>query len=116
MFKVPEQYRVTNGMLKSSIEDGNNGLFILPSFGLSNLKLRAIASDGEGWEHVSVSTMRRIPTWSEMCYVKNKFWDEEDCVVQFHPSKSLYVNTHLYTLHLWSPIGIVLPLPPTELV
>jgi hypothetical protein len=82
--------------------------------------LRVIASDGsewpfEGipWEHVSVSLPTRCPTWDEMCFVKRQFWRDEDCVIQFHPPRSQYVNAHRYCLHLWKPVGIELPLPPT---
>lgn len=51
-----------------------------------------VASWGGGWEHVSVSLPRRCPTWDEMCLIKDIFWDEEECVVQFHPPRSQYVQ------------------------
>jgi hypothetical protein len=38
----------------------NNGAFRVPG------GLRVIASDGEGWDHVSVSLPDRCPTWEEM--------------------------------------------------
>jgi hypothetical protein len=52
--------------------------------------LRIIANDAsdpdtENWEHVSVSTAHRTPNWIEMCLVKDLFWTEEECVIQFHP-------------------------------
>ena len=56
-------------------------------------------------EHVSVSLRRRCPTWDEMCMVKDIFWADEECVVQFHPPKSKYVNFHPYCLHLWRKVG-----------
>lgn len=73
---------------------------------------------GEPWEHVSVSVRgeKRCPTWDEMCAVKRLFWDDEECVVQFHPPLSEYVNHHPYTLHLWKPVGVNLPTPPAECV
>jgi len=91
------------------------------AFGIFNIRgLNIIASDGgewpfEGpaWEHVSVSTPTRTPTWAEMCWVKRQFWGDEETVVQFHPPKSSYVNNHEHCLHLWRPIGIELPMPPT---
>lgn len=67
--------------------------------------VRIIASDGDGWEHVSISLNFRDPTWDEMCYFKSLFWDEEDFVVQMHPPKSDYVNNHPYCLHLWRKAG-----------
>lgn len=64
-----------------------------------------IASDGGGWEHVSVSPCNKkrkvCPTWEEMCAIKDLFFDPEERVVQFHPSRSEYVNDHPYCLHLW---------------
>jgi hypothetical protein len=80
-----------------------------------NIKLGAvfiIASWGGGWEHVSVSMRNRCPTWDEMCMIKDIFWDEEECVVQFHPPKSQYVNRYPHCLHLWKKIGEVYETPP----
>ena len=75
-----------------------------------------IFSWGGGWEHVSVSHQNRVPTWEEMCMVKDIFFYDEEAVIQYHPSKSQYVNKHPYTLHLWRPTGIKLPMPPKEFV
>lgn len=93
---------------------GNNGMFVVKVSHGQRLKVKA--TDQLGWEHVSVSRDDRTPTWSEMCQVKDMFWDEEDCVVQYHPPKSDYVNNHLFCLHLWRPIGIELPRPPSFMV
>jgi hypothetical protein len=78
--------------------------------------LTIVFSDGEGWEHVSVSTPGRVPNWDEMTFVKHLFWSPEDCVIQFHPPASRYVNVHPHCLHLWRPQGQVLPMPPTWMV
>lgn len=113
-FRVPEQYRDPE---YSSAIDGNNGVFfILGKKPRDDLKI--IASDGAGWDHVSVSKRYECPSWEEMCRIKELFWDDpEDCVVQFHPPKSQYVNNHLYCLHLWRPNnGLIVPVPPTILV
>ena len=70
-------------------------------------------------EHVSIHAIenkkQETPTWDEMCFVKDIFWDEEDLVVQYHPPKSEYVNNHEHVLHLWRPIGLQIPLPPSIL-
>lgn len=119
MFKVPEQFRIKNGSHGSNSTYGNNGAFIIP-FKPSKalIKMFVIASDYEGWEHVSVSVKgaKRCPSWEAMCFIKDLFWDDEDAVIQFHPPKSEYVNTHAYTLHLWRPIGQAFPLPDSILV
>lgn len=87
-----------------------------------------LGSDGTGWvehgydlpawEHVSVSVRGedRVPSWEEMCVVKDMFWDAEDTVIQFHPPKSDYVNYNWKVLHLWRPIGVELPRPPAVMV
>ncbi len=114
-FHVPEKLRVTTGRMASDARFGNNGAFMLPAKP-GQARLAVIASDGEGWEHVSVSTSFRCPTWEEMCAVKAMFWDTEDCVVQYHPPASDYVNHHPYCLHLWRPIGVTMPAPPSWMV
>lgn len=95
---------------------GNNGAFFVPRPKESS-PLRVIASDCYGgWEHVSVSLPNRCPTWDEMCKIKSLFWDADDCVIQFHPPESDYVNNHPYCLHMWRKIDFDFPLPPKEMV
>lgn len=118
-FHVPERFRVRGGRLATTPGDGNNGAFAIPASAVRGrpFSLWAIASDGEGWEHVSVSTQVRCPTWEEMCFVKGLFWDDDDCVMQLHPPRSEYVNAHPYCLHLWRPTGDVsIPAPPSWMV
>ncbi len=104
-FHVPEQFRIKTGALGTRSTDGNNGAFFIKSIKLRGVILRVLASDGEGWEHVSVSLPQRCPTWDEMAFIKSLFWDAEDLVVQFHPPASEYVNCHPYCLHLWRKVG-----------
>lgn len=112
-FKVPEEFRMK---LYSAENDGNNGAFLIPGRSLRD-SLFVIASDGKGWEHVSISKKYECPTWEEMSRMKELFWDDpDDCVVQYHPPKSQYVNNHPYCLHLWRPIGKEMPLPDPILV
>ena len=126
MFKVPERYRVTEhaiSRLATTAEYGNNGAFVVPL--PSRLVAWCIASDGEGWEHVSVlikkatnmAQIDRCPTWAEMCAIKELFWDDpDDCVVQFHPAAKHYVNNHRHCLHLWRPTEDSIPVPSPWLV
>jgi hypothetical protein len=81
-----------------------------------------VASNGEDWEaagftppafeHVSVSTPIRCPTWEEMCFVKALFWEDEELILQYHPRRSQYVNNHPHCLHMWRPVGVQIPEPP----
>ena len=114
-FHVPEQFRIRKGPSASTPSAGNNGAFFIPSRP-GHPPIRVVASDGMGWEHVSVSLPGRCPTWDEMCRIKAMFWDDDDCVVQYHPPRSEYVNNHPYCLHLWRQIGAEFPLPDSILV
>src|SRR3989442_1241184 len=119
-FHVPNKYRLRSfpphPELTSDDSFGNNGCFVVPRNPKRPLALNIIASDGEGWEHVSVSTVTRCPTWEEMCLVKSLFWDDDDVVIQFHPRKQEYVNNHRYCLHMWRPVDATIPTPPSILV
>ena len=114
VFKVPEKYR---SLEDSSPEWGNNGIFFIKTMKIKKA-IKVIASDGGGWEHVSVSHRQPyiMPSWETMCHVKDLFWSPEDCVIQFHPPKSQYVNIHPNVLHLWRKIGSEFELPPNEFV
>lgn len=114
MFHVPERCRVRSGTLGGDARDGNNGAFVVTLKHAQ--KVVVIASDQLGWEHVSVSRKDRCPTWEEMCQVKALFWDAEDVVIQYHPRESDYVNNHPHCLHLWRPVGVELPVPPSYMV
>jgi hypothetical protein len=76
----------------------------------------ALGLPGPAWEHVSVSLKDRCPTWEEMAWVKSLFFGDEECVIQFHPPRSRYVNRHRFCLHLWRPVGVEMPMPPLECV
>lgn len=117
MFHVVEKYRVSRGQQRSTFADENNGAFMI-NRGRTSIFIKA--SDGLGWEHVSVHCIsenkERTPTWAEMCFIKDLFWDEEDIVVQFHPPKSQYINMHKFTLHMWRSTTTSITTPPTVLI
>lgn len=71
------------------------------AFQLRNLRI--IVGDGMGWDHVSVSTSTRCPTWEEMCEVKELFFRNDECAMQLHPPKADWINCHPFCLHLWKP-------------
>jgi hypothetical protein len=124
MFHVPNQQRVRTGQYASDNDYGNNGVFIVP---LKKKDLivfaQIVASDGSGWEHVSVTILdqykvptNRTPTWDDMCKVKDIFWDGADAVMQLHPPHADYINNHAACLHLWRPTRGAIPLPSPDLV
>lgn len=113
MFHVPNKYRIKDGKYGSTDDIGNMGAFIIPH---QSYEFTVIASDGAGWEHVSISLRNRCPNWNEMCYFKSMFWDMEDCVIQFHPPESEYVDNDKHCLHLWREINGHQSMPPSILV
>lgn len=107
------QRRIKTGPYASTPEDGFNGAFWINLPGESKMIL-CIASDGMGWQHVSVSFgggVEDTPSWEVMCQIKDLFWEPEDVVVQYHPAKSQYINCHPGCLHLWRPTTEPLPVP-----
>ena len=97
-----EKYRLKNSTWATKEGDQFGFFFIPMKPGTTPLKVMVAPFDGGNrWEHVSVSLPSRCPTWEEMAFIKALFWDDDDCVVQFHPPRSEYVNNHPYCLHLW---------------
>ena len=95
----------------------------------STLEIQASAGEADIWDfggppfdHVSVTVgpvgrkERRCPTWEEMCWVKGLFFLPDETVIQYHPPESVYVNYHPFCLHLWRPVGVEVPLPPTATI
>lgn len=107
--KLPERFRIKVGLFQTTAEAGHNGNFMIPHRFEKNWMYQVMVSDGMGWEHVSVSIynqrkecgMAVTPTWDDMCYVKDIFFDPEETVIQYHPPRSMYVNNHRHCLHLW---------------
>ena len=108
MLRDVEKCRERNGPMGTDESYGNNGRFL---FQRNNTVLQVIASDGLGWDHVSVSHAKRCPTWEEMCWIKDLFFEPEETAVQFHPPESVYVNNHPFCLHLWRQQGAGIALP-----
>jgi hypothetical protein len=115
-FHVLHQWRVREGYGASDDDAGNNGLFMVPGVGRGLLLIQA--SDGGGWEHVSVSVPggKTCPAWEEMDFVKRLFWDDTDCVAQLHVPRKDWVNFHPRTLHLWRKVGEEWATPPSIFV
>lgn len=78
--------------------------------------LRVIASGSMGWDHVSVSTATRCPTWEEMEWVKRELFEPGDTVMQLHVPVAQHKNCHPYCLHMWRPHDAEIPLPPAFMV
>lgn len=66
----------------------------------------------DGMEHVSISHQnnRVMPSWDDMCKIKDIFFRPEEAAVQIHPAASRYVHSvglpgikKENILHLWRP-------------
>jgi len=112
-----EDGRFLSGDYRSQFGDPHGAFRITGPIGTDLVILSSGTGDmAKGWEHVSVSTKYRIPNWTEMSFVKDLFWREDECVVQYHPPKSDYVNYHPHCLHLWRPLNAEMPMPPSLFV
>ncbi len=111
----PERYRAKHPLDFKHKKGDPFGWFMIPS----NKDGRMIAVQADAthneWEHISCSMRNRCPTWEEMCYLKNLFWDESQIAVQFHPAKEDYVNVAKFCLHIWVYKGFM-PRPKKNLV
>jgi len=109
--------RVRTGDYGTDDSDGFTGFFLIRPL---HRRLKVIASDGLGWQHVSVSipsAPRETPSWAEMAAIKDIFWPPDQAVIQIHPPAADYLNNHPGCLHLWRPTtGPEIPLPPSYMV
>ena len=104
--------------------DSTCGAFLVPygtkSHWLENREpdswLRCIASNGFGWDHVSVSLEDRCPTWPEMEFIRRTFFRPDEAAMQYHAPLDDYVDGFRkgdcqYCLHLWRPHSRTIPKP-----
>lgn len=100
----------------ASNPDQHNNRYIIK--GPQERLLNLIVSNYDGWDHVSVSVVdsEETPTWAEMCWVKDEFFDPHEVVLQYHPAKRNYVNIHPGCLHLWRPQKDKIHTPPLYMV
>lgn len=53
------------------------------------------------WLHVSASHPSSVPSWKEMCQIKDLFIGKDRKAIQVHPPQKEYFNFNPYVLHLW---------------
>lgn len=123
--KSIEEIKNTPGILiKKEGEDGFGGTVFPVCYKNGKIKidqsidkaLHFIFSWGCGFEHLSVSTPIKTPTWEQMCKMKEIFWRDDEVCMQLHPKKEEYINNHNYCLHIWRPIDKEIPTPPSVMV
>jgi hypothetical protein len=47
-----------------------------------------------------------------MCRLKDAFFGDDECCVQYHPAKEDYIDDHAFCLHLWLSLDEPMPKPP----
>ena len=119
--QIIENGRIRTGVMASKTGE-RNGAFHVQRRGTPD-KLTIISSDGkwwneerlpgEPWEHVSISTPDRCPTWQEMSWVKSMFFEDTETVVEFHVPKADHIKFHPFVLHLWRLTKSAFPMPPS---
>ncbi len=118
--KIKKIINGSGGMIVESGEDGFACQLFRPNCKKTMYVLYVIASWGEGWDHVSIHVETNdgtfTPFWEDMAYIKDVFFKTCETVVQYHPAREFYVNTHEHTLHLWRQQGVEVTLPPQDLV
>jgi len=92
-----------------------HGVFCITSKSARRV-MRIIASNGDGWDHVSISLNNRCPNWQEMEQIKRLFFKEEELCWQYHVPPADHINVHPYVLHIWRKHNFDMPLPPKEMV
>ena len=107
---------ILNNPRLSKIElgiDGFRAIYTTHKFSAS-----LIVSTGAGWEHVSIAPLKwkYIPTWEDMCTLKELIFEDNEAVIQIHPPKAEYVNQKENCLHLWRCTYKPMVLPPSILV
>jgi len=110
--RIHDRYRVKMN-LGTMLAPEYEGAF---EFQYKGKLLGVVASNGDGWDHVSVSTKDRCPTWDEMDYVKRCFFNDYETAMQLHVPASDHISYHPYCLHMWRPHDVEIPRPPNELV
>ena len=90
-------------------EDG-----VMFNFKYKSREYEVIASNGGGWDHVSVYPLhqKHTPSWDVMCILKDMCFNDDEVVMELHPAKKDYVNLAEYCLHLWKPQDEAIPTPP----
>jgi hypothetical protein len=100
-------------MAHGVVGDAHGGCFCVPREGI---ELKVIASDGGGWDHISISLEDRCPTWDEMECVRKHFALPHEVWLQFGLPPKDHINCHPYCLHWFRPQYREVKLPPPQFV
>lgn len=105
-----DKYRIEHPMLKGA-DKRFYGAFKVPVGKRMFFVLATIETgDAQPLEHISVSHRNEkiVPSWAEMCAIKDMFFYPEEECVEIHPKHSEYVNMVDNCLHIWRPVNGVI--------
>lgn len=97
------EYRIVHPFFPEEIGDEHNGFFFMDILG-RNFYIGASVSSN-GLQHISVSAPgkgRIVPTYEEICEIRNKFFEPSEQVIHFFDVDSKDINLNEKCLHLWS--------------
>lgn len=98
-----------------SVGDETCGCFWINS-PVDSAPMRVVASNGEGWDHISISRKNRCPNWPEMEHAKRLFFQDDETAMQLHVPVSDHRSFHDFCLHIWRPHSFDIPRPPAIMV
>jgi hypothetical protein len=58
----------------------------------------------DGRSRGEVGSCRQLKPSRAAFFVKNLFWEPEECAVEYYPPAWQYVRANPYRLHLWRPL------------
>jgi hypothetical protein len=110
-----DRFRITDPAALARVNgwsgDDRAGSFTITS-PLDGATMVVVASNNDGWDHVSVSRKNRVPNWAEMSAIHRMFFKDDEVAMQLHMPPSDHINIHPFVLHLWRPHDSTIPLPP----
>lgn len=115
MVRIPDTYTfVVEGIPKRTIElalpiewlplPSND---VLRFFSLTDglqVAINAFGHTGHIWIHASISHPGRLPSYAELCMLKDAVFGKQGVCAQVFEAEEYHVNIHPNCLHLWGPL------------
>lgn len=115
MVRIPDTYTFSvEGMPGREIElalpvewipspETNNILKFFSLLGGLQVAINAFGYKGNIWIHASISHPDRLPTYHELCSLKEVVFGKQGICAQVFEAAENHVNIHPNCLHLWGP-------------
>lgn len=78
---------VKNRLITKVVKMAEDGVMF--NFKYKSREYEVIASNGGGWDHVSIYPLhqKHMPSWDVMCTLKNICFNDDEVVMELHPAK-----------------------------